>query len=124
MTENIPEREDITEYGEQVYSLFWDSGGPGGGAEYEYIYRYQGYFYPILSYDYDVQPYSSLGEALRESELSTLLDACEEIEFPPEYRNQIMPLLNYAGEDGRDIRINGEVWFVAPKIGLKKISTD
>lgn len=31
----------IQEDGEKVYRLFWDSGGPGAGADHESIYKFR-----------------------------------------------------------------------------------
>lgn len=82
MNEAYPDdslREQIIDNGEIVYSLFWDSGAPGAGAEYEYIYHYDDKYYPVLSYDDSMVAYNTLEEALEATELTLLNEASQEI---------------------------------------------
>lgn len=106
-------RDTIIEQGEEVYQLFWDSGGPGAGADSECIYRYMGKYYPILSFDDDTQPYGTLEEALIESEINSITDAVEEIRSTELATSELVNILKFIGEDARNILINGETWYVS-----------
>jgi hypothetical protein len=101
--------EAIYETGEVFYRYYWDSGAPGPGAEYEYIYYYQGRYYPVLSYDDMLKPFDTLDEALVASELLKVTDACVDIYAPTIPVDQLIKKLVYLGEGERDrsITING-----------------
>lgn len=102
----------IVNNGEQVYSLYWDSGNPGAGADIEYIYLYQGKYYGILSWEDEAfGPYDSLVIALNEIELNKINETCEEISsiMPSD---EIIKILIWTGEDGKSFLLNDEQWQV------------
>lgn len=107
-------REEIIDKGEVVYSLFWDSGAPGPGAEYETIYRFQDKYYPILSYEEDTIPYETIEAALEASELTLITEATQEIETTEIAAAQLVQMLRYEGDKNISIAINGENWLVSP----------
>lgn len=113
--------DEIIENGELVFSHFWDSGGPGAGAETETIYRFQGLYYPLLSYSEGLTSYDSLADALKDSELNVVNEASEELIFPPHLAGEILPLLQYIGEDEKVILINGDNWHASPSAGLRRL---
>jgi len=65
------EAQKIIRFGKVVYELFWDSGGPGAGAEYEYVFRWRDKYACRLSYADPRGPFDDLQTAIR-GELETL----------------------------------------------------
>lgn len=58
------EEMDVTEVGELLAELHWDSGGPGAGAGVTSMYAYNSKFY--VSHDAGVDEYETAEEALVE----------------------------------------------------------
>jgi hypothetical protein len=106
--------EILEEQGQRVYSMFWDTGGPGGGADYNYVYQYQGAYYHIFLYSEVSGPYVSLADAIKQHELGMINGAAKQIETLLA-ADALLPML-YPALDPSDLpypfEINGEPWQV------------
>ena len=106
--------EIIQEKGEVVYSQYWDSGGPGAGADVDLIYKYRGHFWrhdedglsgPFYDFEEslwdDYIAITSATESINCSEWSTeqLIQKAKPIEL----------------ESNTNITINGERWQLDPE---------
>jgi hypothetical protein len=100
----------IREQGEEVCSLYWDSGGPGAGAGTEKIYKFRDLYWPCDSdQGFAFGPEESLQEAMDgcfQITGATKSVTCEELsaaELAQSVRvQQAIP--------GQLIEINGEEW--------------
>ena len=106
--------DEIYENGEIVFSISWDAKRPAYGAETEYIYRYQGAYYGLFTFEEEpVGPFDSLIEAVEEIEMAQINETCESIdtELPT---GELMKLLTWTGNEGEEhkISINGKQWQV------------
>jgi len=113
---NDEEMEQLMEEQEPVYSMFWDSGGPGAGADAEEVYRWGDKYIVRLSYDgYDTL-YPSLLAAIEQHELFNVSDATKTINSSELSADEIGSRLRifgfFDGESlaGLKILINGEPW--------------
>lgn len=94
---------------ECVFTLFWDSGGPGAGAGEERIFRWQGKFYFFSEY-WDVpNPFDSFEEALKGSEQCRVSTATQWIRSKLMGSDELVKLLEPTG-GGIALSINGEDW--------------
>ena len=115
MSTNIPWedlQEEIAKNGEAVYGVYWDSGAPGAGADWETVYKYKGKYYLWLTFDDEHGPYDTLLEALEVSELLSVTDATVSVtctEIPTE---ELVRKLTYLGDTGLTITVNEEEWQV------------
>jgi hypothetical protein len=105
----------IIRFGEVVYSLFWDSGAPGPGAEYESVFKWRDNYAVCLSFDEPQGPYNSLARAVKAAELNRVTEATVSIDSQELSSEQIAEMLRYFGEPPFGLRINGEVWLVNEK---------
>jgi hypothetical protein len=105
----------IIRYGQVVYSLFWDSGAPGPGAEYESVFKWRDSYAVCLSFDEPQGPYSSLVQAVKAVELNRVTEATVSIDSHELTSQQIAKMLRYPGEPPFGLRINGEIWLVNEK---------
>src|SRR5262245_34871659 len=69
------EAKKIIRFGKVVYELFWDSGGPGAGAEYEYVFRWRDKYACRLSYAEPMGPFDDIRAAIREAWLDNITSA-------------------------------------------------
>lgn len=92
--------------GRLVFSLYWDSGGPGAGAGYENVYELAGkYLYSSDSFGW-TGPFDSLDDAYGSIFVSA---ATREISSTVWDEEEIIARIDLHGEpDG--LRINGTVW--------------
>jgi hypothetical protein len=72
------DEDKVLEAGEIAYKLYWDSGGPGAGADFEIIYKYLGKYFRAASDEPMDGPHDSLNEVLDDRYL-TVTDASEAI---------------------------------------------
>ncbi len=102
----------IFEEGEQVYSLYWDSGAPGAGAGYESVYKWNGQYYLVLSDgDGEDEPFDTLREAIDAGELTYVNSATQEITSTELSAAEIVAMLNNDESDPVErLTINGELW--------------
>jgi hypothetical protein len=105
-----PER--IIRYGQIVYSLFWDSGAPGPGAEYESVFKWRDSYAVCLSFDEPQGPYNSLMQAVKAAELNRVTEATVSIDSQEISSEQIAKMLRHLGKPPFALRINGEIWLV------------
>lgn len=105
----------IVRYGEVVFSVFWDSGAPGAGADYELIFRWRDSYAVCLSFDEPQGPYNSLGQAVKATELNRVTEATASIDSRELSSEQIAKMLRYIGDPPFGLRINGAIWLVNEK---------
>jgi hypothetical protein len=107
----------IIDKGEEVFSLNWDSGGPGSGGGCESVYHWKGKF-AFFSLDFDNSgPYASLDEALQEHEqLLMVTSATESIDCTLLTTEELAKRLSCEG-DVHEIELNGEPWVYRAKAG-------
>ena len=119
MDDDLQER--IYEEGERVLSLFWDSGGPGAGADYEAVYKFQNVYWRHDSNEGLSGPYTSLTEAMEDFigvTTATVNISCTELKSN-ELANQ---LEIYDSEPGQSVELNGEEWIIGPDGKLERVS--
>lgn len=97
------------ERAECVFTLFWDSGGPGAGAEEERIYSWQGKLYFFSEYREVPNPFASFEDALKGSEQCRVSSATRWIRCKLMGNQELVRLLEPNGE-GIELSINGEGW--------------
>jgi hypothetical protein len=115
----------IIQFGEEVFSVFWDSGAPGAGAEYESVFKWRDNYAVCLSFDEPQGPYSSLVEAVKAVELNRVTEATVSIDSQELSSEQIAKMLRYFGEPPFGLRINGEIWLVdRDKKFVRKVDED
>lgn len=115
----------IIRYGQIVYSVFWDSGAPGAGADYELIFKWRDSYAARLSFDEPQGPYNSLAQAVRAAELNRITSATVSIDSQELSPEQIAKMLRYVGELPFGLRINGEIWLVdRDKKFVRKVDED
>lgn len=104
--------EAIIEDGQCVYSVSWDSGGPGGGSGCERVYTLNGTYAVALDDGEGSGPYSTLLDAIGATEqLYMVGPATTEIESKELNTEEIISMLKlFEGVDEPElkIRINGE----------------
>ena len=112
MPPSTVEPEAIIEGGQCVYSLSWDSGGPGGGSGCERVYTLNGAYAVVLDDGEGSGPYSTLIDAIGATEqLFMVGPATTEIESKELNTEEIISILKlFEGVDESElqIRINGE----------------
>ena len=112
MPPSTVELEAIIEGGQCVYSLSWDSGGPGGGSGCERVYTLNGAYAVVLDDGEGSGPYSTLIDAIGATEqLFMVWPATTEIESKELNTEEIISILKlFEGVDESElkIRINGE----------------
>ncbi|MBD2393545.1 hypothetical protein H6G11_04655 [Cyanobacterium aponinum FACHB-4101] len=123
---DFPDEDELMqEEGEVVYSLCWDSGTPGAGADCELIYSWKGQYVVCLSYDVNRPAYPSLIEAIMGAELNFVNDATTEIESTELSSEQIIPLLAIdINSDLHELTINREDWEVDKQGNFTRIVYD
>jgi hypothetical protein len=116
----------IFEEGEIVFRLFWDSGGPGRGADEELIYKFRDLYWPHSS-DYFLSgpegfsgPFDSLDEALAE-DLFVVTDATVSVTCKELSAEELVKRLQVATEEpGHTVELNRQLWQVSPDGELKR----
>ena len=102
----------IRDKGTVVFEHFWDSGGPGAGADSERIYKFAGYFWPCCSTEGFSGPFDELAEAL--GEMNVVTSATEWIACDAMETQEIVGKLRVVdAPPGHRFEINGEPWAVA-----------
>lgn len=102
--------DEIIEHGKVAFSMYWDSGGPGAGADFERIYRWRDRYAASLTYDDPMGPYDSLLAAVKAAELHFVSDAVVSISSDELSAQEIARILRYQGAPPFSLQINGEVW--------------
>ena len=100
----------IIRYGRVVYNVFWDSGAPGPGAEYEYVYKWRDRYAVKLSFDEPMGPYNSLSAAVRAADLNFVTQATVSISSSELTAEQIAKILRCGHEPPFALSINNETW--------------
>lgn len=104
--------ERIYEEGERVLNLFWDSGGPGAGADCESIYKFRNLYWRHDSNEGLSGPYQSLSDAMDDfigvTSATVTIDCTELTASELSKRLKI-----YDAESGHSVEINGEGWRVS-----------
>ena len=113
MPPSTVEPEAIIEGGQCVYSLSWDSGGPGGGSGCERVYTLNGAYAVAFDDGERSGPYSTLCDAISATDQLFLVGpATTEIESEELSIDEIISLLKpFEGVHKPElkIRINGVV---------------
>lgn len=113
------EVERIIENFEPCFYIYWDSGNPGAGAEFENIYKYKEGYCPILSSEEEVFLYSTLEEALRASELLNVNDCVDTVFCNEKSAEELSKMLKYEGGEDHIIFINKTKWKISEKEIMK-----
>jgi len=115
--------ERISEQGERVFSLHWDSGAPGIGAGVDSIYKFKNQYW---NYSFDNElfgPFDSLDEAMQRPDFLGITGAteciyCTELTAPEvACRLEIYDDI----EPGHRVQINHEEWEVSSDGKLKRV---
>jgi hypothetical protein len=93
-----------------VFSVRWDSGAPGAGADSEQVYRWGNGYIVLFSDGEDKTVYPALREAIKKTELNFVTEATQEIGSADMSSEEIAALLRTYEEGNYRILINGEVW--------------
>jgi hypothetical protein len=104
--------EEMVENGKIVYSFYWDSGGPGAGADVEAIYKYDGKYCLRLSFEDEVIVYDGLEEALDAGELFLVNEATVSIESTEIPSEELIKKLTYLGEEDHKFLINHKEFLI------------
>jgi hypothetical protein len=96
--------------GKQVFSLSWDSGGPGGGAGVETVWEWEGLFWPDSDTEGLIGPRKSL-KAVLKSGFTAITDATTEVTCESIKAEDLLALLGKHCEEGI-VEINEEAWEV------------
>ena len=119
--EAVVEANKIIRYGRVVYSVFWDSGGPGAGADYECVFRWRDHYATCLSFDDPMGPFDTIRAAIRAADLNFVTPATVEIQSTELTSEEIAKLLRCQLDPPFSLRINGEPWVLSEmgKFGRK-----
>ena len=105
-------KELILKEGKTVYSLFWDSGGPAGGAGSETIIKFKDLYWTSTDYAGFSGPYDALEYALS-SEFITVTEATRSIYSSELTIPEIVELLEpFDIEYTKRLEINGRDWVI------------
>jgi hypothetical protein len=105
-------KELILKEGKTVYSLFWDSGGPGGGAGSETIIKFKDLYWTCSDYSGFSGPYDALEYALS-SDFITVTEATQSVYSSELTIPEIVELLEpFDIEYTKRIIINGKDWVI------------
>ena len=105
-------KELVLEEGKTVYSLFWDSGGPAGGAGCEKVIKFKNLYWTCTDYTGFSGPYDTLEYALS-SEFTTVTSATQSIYSSELTIAEIVELLEpFDIEYTKRIVINGRDWVI------------
>ena len=105
-------KELILKEGKTVYSLFWDSGGPCGGAGSETIIKFKDQYWAFAEYSGFAGPFDALGYALS-SDFITVTEATQSIYSSELTIPEIVELLEpFDIEYTKRIVINGRDWII------------
>ena len=104
------EARKIIRFGRVVYELFWDSGGPGAGAEYEHVFRWRDKYAGHTSYSGTTGPFDDIRTAIRGAELNAVGGATVHISSTELSSQDIAKLLWDTDSMGASFRINDEPW--------------
>jgi hypothetical protein len=105
-------KELVLKEGKTVYSLFWDSGGPGGGAGSEAIIKFKHLYWTCTEYTGFSGPYDALEYALS-SEFTTVTSATQSINSSELSIAEIVELLEPFDIDyTKRLVINGRDWVI------------
>lgn len=97
--------------GQQVYSMEWDSGGPGAGAGRESVYAWQErYWISSSTFGISGGPFDTLEEALQ-GDLVAVTDATVSIECPLPDEDLIVRL-HILAPQGHTVEINNSTYVV------------
>jgi len=110
-----PDTEIFCEKGEKVFEQFWDSGGPGAGADSECVFLYEGRYWAVSPDTGVGGPFTSLKEAFHKSEVLWITGATDWIdcsEMTADALARLIPEIQI--DEPRIVEINGERWVVAP----------
>ena len=105
-------QELILKEGKTVYSLFWDSGGPGGGAGSETIIKFKDLYWTCTDYSGFSGPYDALEYALS-SDFITVTSATQSVDSSELTIAEIVELLEpFDIEYTKRLTINGRDWVI------------
>ncbi len=103
----------VYEEGEKVFDLYWDSGGPGAGADNEIIYLWHDLYWLGDSTLGLCGPYESFEEALEENELLTITSATESIPCDEMSTEALLKRIVVTGsEPDQKIKLNYEEFVI------------
>ena len=105
-------KELILKEGKTVYSLFWDSGGPAGGAGCETIKKFRNQYWAFTGDTGVYGPFDDLGYALT-SDFITVTEATQSVYSSELTIPEIVELLEpFDIEYTKRIVINGRDWVI------------
>jgi hypothetical protein len=104
------EARKIIRFGRVVYELYWDSGGPGAGAEYERVFRWRDKYAGHTSHAGTTGPFDDIRTAICDAEVNAVGSATVHINSTELSSEEIAELLWDMQSMGESFRINDEPW--------------
>ncbi|CAN5658737.1 hypothetical protein BH23GEM5_BH23GEM5_14740 [soil metagenome] len=114
------EYERLIEEEKPVYSVYWDSGAPGAGANSEQVYRWGDGYIVLYSDGENETVYPTLRAAIERTELYYVTEATQEISSSEMSSEEIATLLRTHDESRYRVLINGEAWQTEGSGGFRK----
>ena len=102
------EAKKIIRFGTVVYELFWDSGGPGAGAESECVFRWRDKYAGHSSYGGTTRPFDDIRTAIHGAALNAVGSATVHISSTELSSEEIAELLWDMDSMGASFLINDE----------------
>jgi hypothetical protein len=99
----------VKRYGKRAFYLFWDSGGPGGGAGQDAVYEFLDEYWPYSGDEGLGQPYRTLKEALK-TQFTGITSATGEVSCEGMSPKALLAILDTGVEAGHVVTINGLNW--------------
>jgi hypothetical protein len=100
----------IIQYGKVAFSVFWDSGNPGAGADYERVFRWRNK-YAVRYSTWDTEgPFDSLRKAITVTGLNRISTTIIEVSSDELTSEQLAKILRCPFELPSSLRINNEIW--------------
>ena len=114
--------ERISEQGERVFSIHWDSGGPGIGAGVDSIYKFKNQYWNYSFHNEVSGPFHSLTEAMEFPDFFGVTGATECIYCAQFTAPEVVSRLEiYDAEPGHRVQINDEEWEVSLDGKLERV---
>lgn len=108
-------RDEAQRAGKEVFSLEYDSGGPGGGG-YDCVMRHRDLFFVFSLDDHPPGPFGTLHEAIVEGYLTDVTSATVEIACVGMAVRKLLPLLT-VHDAPATLLVNGKRWEFDAKNG-------
>ena len=117
------ELEQLIDENEPAYSIYWDSGAPGAGAETERIYRWGEGYIALLSYDVVETVFPTLRAALDATEIHGVSSATKRVNSSELSSEELVDVLEprLQRDDEVELVVNGERWRVTKEGRFERV---